>query len=397
MRKKLLHSTGIIAIGTAIGQGVILLSTPFLSRIYSPAEFGTLAMLLTISNISTAASCLRFDLAIPSASNQEATSILSLSTLSALISGLIAFIILSVLSVFPEYNSISSINSPILISTCITLVGLMQTGLNWASRLQGYKQIASARAIQGLGFSGLALFSPIGLLWAHTLSFLAALFTIKQQRTTQEIESSNLVKTLNNNWQFLFLSLPGALLDVIGYSICIWVITTQYGSINSGEYSQIQRILGAPLMLLGVSIAPVLMRHSADHINNKKELKNLFFFTLKILSAIGTITITITITIGEPMLGWLLGENWRVDTAFISSVAIAVIARACVSPLSTLLISLKRFDLSLKWQVLYLASSTSILITSSNVLGFTDFITLYAAHELILYGIYLTLIHKSIR
>lgn len=273
----------------------------------------------------------------------------------------------------------------------------MQTGLNWASRFKGYRQIAAARATQGIGFSGLALFSPIGLLWAHTLSFLAALFTIKLQGTTQETESSKLFETLNNNWRFPFISLPGALLDVIGYSICIWVITTKYGAASGGEYSQIQRILGAPLMLLGISIGPVLMRLSADHINNKKELKELFFFTLIILSAIGIIIIAITITTGEYILGWLLGTNWRVDTIFISSIAIGVIVRACVSPLSTLLISLKRFDLSLKWQGFYLASSTTILITLSNLLGFTDFIILYAAHESILYGIYLKLIYKSIR
>ena len=45
MLKRVFERTGAVALGTGIGQGLLLLATPYLARHYTPAEFGTLALL----------------------------------------------------------------------------------------------------------------------------------------------------------------------------------------------------------------------------------------------------------------------------------------------------------------------------------------------------------------
>ena len=53
-------NAGLIALGTGVGQLFVLATTPYLTRIYSPAEFGQLApSLFTLSNITMAVGCLR--------------------------------------------------------------------------------------------------------------------------------------------------------------------------------------------------------------------------------------------------------------------------------------------------------------------------------------------------
>ena len=54
MITRLFRGAGAVAAGTAAGQGTVLFITPLLARQYSPSEFGSLALLLTVSNIATA-------------------------------------------------------------------------------------------------------------------------------------------------------------------------------------------------------------------------------------------------------------------------------------------------------------------------------------------------------
>jgi O-antigen/teichoic acid export membrane protein len=112
---------------------------------------------------------------------------------------------------------------------------------------------------------------------------------------------------------------------------------------------------------------------------------------------LGFLFIIVIALIGEPLFHWLLGPKWRVESAFIVPIAIAVAVRACVSPLSSLLISLDRFDLALRWQVIYFLSSIFVLTIAAINLSFEYFVMVYAIHEIILYSLYLALISNAVR
>jgi O-antigen/teichoic acid export membrane protein len=103
------------------------------------------------------------------------------------------------------------------------------------------------------------------------------------------------------------------------------------------------------------------------------------------------------VAIGEPLLGWLLGAQWRVDREFVSLVAIAVFVRSCVSPLSSVLVTLRRFDLALAWQVVYFLSALCLLPFFASRLQFENFVMVFALQECIFYGFYLFMIRLALR
>jgi O-antigen/teichoic acid export membrane protein len=78
-----LKRAGGLGLGTALGQGIILIGTPWLVRLYGPASFGALALLITATNIAIATGCARFDLAIPSADEEDVTALARLCILIA--------------------------------------------------------------------------------------------------------------------------------------------------------------------------------------------------------------------------------------------------------------------------------------------------------------------------
>ena len=53
-----------MGLASAIGQVAILATTPLVTRLYAPSEFGAFALLTSFSGIATVAACLCLDLAI---------------------------------------------------------------------------------------------------------------------------------------------------------------------------------------------------------------------------------------------------------------------------------------------------------------------------------------------
>jgi O-antigen/teichoic acid export membrane protein len=99
---------------------------------------------------------------------------------------------------------------------------------------------------------------------------------------------------------------------------------------------------------------------------------------------------------GAPVLEAILGEQWVVDPMMAVFITIAVGVRACISPLSSALITLRRFGVVLTWQVIYFSSAVILFPLMAARLEFKSYVVFYALHELVLYTLYLALIWWSI-
>ena len=397
MLNSIIRGGGKVAVGTAVGQAVILLSTPFLARQYSPAEFGSLALLLTVSNIATALACIRYDLSVSTASKAEVSSLFWVAILSAAVSSFVVIVAIGMAGILQNSAWSSPFDNILLVGSCVLFVGIQQAVIGIMTHERSYAGLGALRFGQGGMFAVLAIFPSIGLLFAHAASFLVAVPVAVRRLVGIRVSVVEIGQAAYSRRDFPLVSLPGAVLDVIGYSACVWIMVYFYGATETGQFSQIQRIVGAPLMLLGMSVGQVLLRTSADAIEDRDYLTELFRKICFVAGLFGVVSIAILSIVGEPLLHWLIGSQWRVDVEFIVPIAIAVTIRACVSPLSALLISLRRFDLALRWQFTYFVSSVTVLTMSAIKFDFEKFIIVYAIHEIFLYALYLMLIAKAIR
>jgi O-antigen/teichoic acid export membrane protein len=394
----LIRRTGGVAVGIAVGQGLVLLVTPYLARHFPPAAFGSLALLLTISNLSTAIACLRYDLALPSSPENETRGLLTTALLVAAGMGAFAAALLSIPAVGAMVARSAAVPQlPLLVGACVLLVGWHQATCAWMLRRGAYGGVAGMRLSQGAGFSALALVPGVGLLWAHVLSFGAGVIGVGPTLGPRRAGELSPGQALRVHHKFPLLSLPGALLDVCGYSVCIWVIATFYGTSMAGNYSQIQRLTGAPMMLVSISLGQILLRHTAELDSRNGELGRFLSRMVKMLAALAAACLLLLWLFGEPVFSRILGSNWRVDRLFITLVAVAVFFRACVSPLSSILITLRRFKIALLWQVIYFASACLLLPFVASRITFEHYVAFYALHEAVQYSLYLYLISLAAR
>ena len=396
MFRSIARGAGVVAVGTAAGQGIVLAATPWLARQHTPAEFGALALLLTVSNIATAVACARYDLALPAASDAEAPRLLRVAVVVASIVAAGVLVVLSI-GALAGANWPSPFDAAWLVTLCVLFVGLQQAIIGAATRERCYSGIGAIRFGQGGLFALLASIPGIGLAAAHVISFTISLPAALRSLVGSHCNWRSVAHAAHERRDFPLLSLPGAVLDVAGYSACVWILVHFFGADEAGQYSQIQRIIGAPLMLVGMSAGQVLLRASVEAASDSVAMSALFCRLGLLLASLGLVLVVAVALVGEPLLHSLLGPQWRVDTAFVVPITIAVTARACVSPLSTLLITMRRFDLALRWQAAYFVSSIVVLALAAAHFNLGSFVLVYAVHELLLYSLYFLLIAKAIR
>jgi len=301
-------------------------------------------------------------------------------------------------AVFPARGAAAEVVAhPFLLGTSVALAALYQSFSSLLLRQGRIGAMAMLRIVQGGSFALLALLTPLGLLWSHALSFAAGLGMLRFAARPGLAAWRGWRQALATYRVFAQQGLPGAALDVVGYSLCTWTVLGVYGIANSGTLSQIQRVVGAPLMLASMSLAQILLRHSAELKDDRTQLRRLIG-QLLLLMGLGAAGLILFLALwGERFLGWLLGAQWQIDVTAILAICGAVVVRACVSPISGVLATFRRFDLALKWQALYLCSALILFTLFTRALAFDNFLIFYMLHEAVLYGIYLRIIYSVLK
>jgi O-antigen/teichoic acid export membrane protein len=398
---KVAGNTGLVAFGTGLGQLFILASTPFLTRYFSPVEFGQLALLVTLSNIVVAVGCFRFDMALPGCREEEAFPLFALCGLIGISLGLLAF-----LTAFLPWTRwfhhpiLHLIASPGIMLLLIAGVAAFQASCAFLIREGRFVFLSFLRASQGGLFSAFALLTFLGLLWPHILSFalggllVAGIVLWGNRKQLMGLDIRTLARTAGTFKKFPSYILPGTLMDVLGCSASVWIVSSVYGMWDAGQYSQMQRLIGAPMVLGSMSLAQVMLKQTADEVREGRPLWPLIRNVGGLLALLSLGLLILLFIVGPPGLRLVLGARWRVDRFFVCLIAATVFLRASVSSLSSVFITAHRFRPAFIWQTCYFLSTMIVLRWCAGRVGFDTFIVCYAIHEFIHYTIYFLLIRK---
>ena len=387
---------GTVALGTALGQGSVILATPLLARLYSPAEFGQLALLLTVAAYAAAAGCLRYDLALSSSPKEDAPGLFWLCVLSALIVTVVAG--LAALLPWKHWTNsglVSIVEHPVLLALTVGAVALAQAVSSESVRASQFTRLAVMKASQGLLFAAASLLTAIGLVVAVPVSYAASAALSIRRVASPSLQDIRHAAARYKS--FPLLSLPGALFDVLACSAAVLVVSASYGMEELGHFSQVQRFVGAPLLLVSASLFQVFLRHSADAHQAGRSLMPLIVSVGSRVAGLVAALMAAVIVLGEPVLGFLLGSEWRVDTYFLFVVVGALAVRICVSPFSSVLFTTGRLGTLFAWQFAYFATAFSVLPFAASRLGFDHFLMVYLLHETVLYTVYMVLIVRAAR
>ena len=105
------RSVAVLASGTAGGQAIAVLASPFLSRLYTPDEFGTFGVYLALVSIAAVAVSLRYEAALPlPESEDEAVGVLVLTfvvtVVMTILAGLVMWLVVDHVTVPPDFRGL---------------------------------------------------------------------------------------------------------------------------------------------------------------------------------------------------------------------------------------------------------------------------------------------------
>ncbi len=337
--------------GSAIAQLVPLAIEPFLTRLYTPEEFGVLALYVSFSSLFTIIATGRYELAvILPKTDRKSINVVALSIGIAICVG-----ILSVLVVLIFNNQIATLfnNEKIriylyIVPISVWVIGFTQTFNYWAIRKKRFKIVSFSRITQTISNSGLNLgvgffkFGAWGLIlsfvFGQILGFIPLLKTFKNKDfKLRKLISKKEIKIVSKEYSdFPKINSLHAFSDILQQSLLIFLISYFFSESILGYYSRTFRILAAPVSLIGASIGQVFMQKASSMYANGESIRPLVIKVIKNLGILSIAGFSIIFFFGEDIFAYVFSEKYREAGIYAQYIAPWMMMIFVVSPISSI-------------------------------------------------------------
>lgn len=312
--------------GTIISQALPIALSPILTRIYTPEDFGFLAVFMSLTVILGAIATAEYRSAIMlPKTDYEA---LILVKLSIFISLLFSFILLIIVIFFAsDISNLLEINEIkgwlYAVPFSVFFLGLFMCLNVYNNRLKNYKIMSKSLVIKSVSMVSIQVFlgfvlSSAGLIIGQFLSYIFGNNSLaaplkKKKKILISISINELKSSAKKYIKFFKYSTPAVLLNSLSLNINNILLTSFFSVSTVGFFSLANRVLGIPSALFGSNISALYFQTLSKLKYDNKESKKLFFSTLMKLLLISTpIFLFLFFTI-ENLFVFFYGEDWIIS------------------------------------------------------------------------------------
>ncbi len=394
-----------LVLGTGVSQGIVILSSPILTRLYQPADYGVFSIATSIMAILISVTCLRLEFAVPLPKDDgEAANVLALALLVNAAMTVVALVVLALVG-----DAILGALGGAALGAALLLVSLGQLGggavsvlTNWAVRTKDFGTIAATRMLQsismvvlqvGLGFLG---FGATGLLVGAVAGRIAGSSRLARAAYTshsaalRSVSRRGIAAAARRYHRFATLSTPSALLNTLGVQAPLLILVATYGPETGGYYALADRICSVPLTLVAGAVGQVFLAETArDAHTDPHAIRGLFVRTTRTLVRMGVLP-TVALAILAPLLaGIVLGRDWTQTGVYVAILAPMYLVTFAATATGDALYVLERLDLQLLREVVRLVLlGGAIPVAAAAGLSATGAIVVLSVAGCIAYVIY---------
>ncbi|MFS2204974.1 oligosaccharide flippase family protein [Variovorax sp. Varisp36] len=347
-RGSFLRSVGVLVSGTAFAQALTFLALPFVTRLYTPADFSALAVFVSVLSIISVAACLRLEIAIPlPESDEDAAQLLALALLTCTVISAFAGI---AAWCFPLQIAILT-GQPVLrpylwmLPLSIWMASAYSAIQYWSTRKKKFGAIAKTRinqAISGIGVQiglGWLGFAPAGLLLGQMINSGAGLLgllrnTVREDRASlQRISWFGMRRMFRQYERFPKYSTFEAFSNNVGVQLPVIIIATLATGPEAGYLMLATRAMAAPMSLIGSAVSQVYLSRAPEELRAGR----LADFTSQIIGGLakGGIGPLLFAGILAPSLFILIfGEKWQRAGELVAWMTPWFIVQLLASPVS---------------------------------------------------------------
>ncbi|HFO1101102.1 TPA: type 8 capsular polysaccharide synthesis protein Cap8K [Staphylococcus aureus] len=392
---KFIGDSFLMILSSGIAQVILIITTPIITRLYSPTEFGEFTIFSNIAMILIPIINARYDLLIVNTKNDRSANILS--QISFLISLLILLILIPIFAIsawlYPNF-----ILDFIFIIIMLFLVSLTNIFTNYLNKERKYKVLslinvfrAGSMALLQIIFGLLALGS-LGLIIGFSLSYIAGITlgykTFKKHFNIVRDKEETKALFLENKNQLVY-STPSILLNSLSFSVVVFFIGILYTNTEVGIYGMAIRVLGIPVTIISLGLSKIFMQQANDYYIEYGNFRNLLLKFSSILVIVSIILYVPLYLFSEELVNILLGHSW-VDAITVIKIVIPLfVIRLIVSTVSLSVIVLQKQQLELILQALFLIGTTATFVILKMLnLTFLNFVSINTVVLIVSYMIF---------
>lgn len=300
---------------SVMAQLILIISSPILTRLYSPEDFGIFALFIAIVGVLSTVTNFRYEQAIIIPKNDNDSD--QLIYLSLGLNFLFSTLIFILLFFFGEYLfSIFHIqhltNYYWLIPISIFFIGCFQVFNYWLIRDRKVNKIAQIKIQQSLLIVCIQFMffklGPIALILGHALGqLLGVLRNSVSFFSSKKINKDDVFRVAKEYKKFPLYSTWSALLNSTGAQLPVLIFTAYYSPLIAGLYLLTQRVIKTPLSIVGQAVTQLFISNIR---NEEDKLKKNILNINKFLTVISAIPFAIVIVSGDRLFSLVFGPNW---------------------------------------------------------------------------------------
>lgn len=405
LRSGFVRSVGVLVGGTVLGQSVMILVLPILTRLYSPADFSVFAVYASLLGIVSTVACLRVEIAIPIAeSDEDASDLLALALLLtsavAVTTGVTVLLLAEDLAATFGHPDLQRYLW--LLPLGVWLGGLYSALQYMATRNRQFSAIATTRITQAVGGGGTQVvlgwigLVPVGLLLGHIVYRAAGIVRLAMMAVSANYSTSRLLKTgsllttLRRYQRFPKFSTPEALANIGAIELPVLIIAAMATGPEAGFLMLALRVMQAPMTLVGSAVSQVYLSRAVK----ENQDQSLGYFTMRVIAGlvrVGAGPIIFVGILAPSLFPILFGQPWERAGEIVSWMTPWFVMQFLSSPVSTALHVTwsQRVAMSLHIAGLLLRVGVVVVVTQSSPERGAE---AYAITGVLFYSIYLIVI-----
>lgn len=365
---------GLVSIvgGSAIGQGVLILGYPVLTRLYTPAEFGLFAVCGAVVSIIAVVSTGTLEMAIPIPGRDDEAAAVAWAALGFV--GLTAAV--TVVIGWPFADSLGLLLGVPglagvwwLVALSVLALGLYEVLSTWMIRERAYGRLGWRNLLQGFGQlgtqigTGVAGAGSVGLLLGLAVGRLCALggMVSRGGLLRQPVVRVDLLRRAVRRFRhFPLLAAPSVLLNSAGLNLPVLVISALYGDVRAGLLGLTVRVIATPSTIIGQAVSQVFTGESGARIREPGQaLGALLRRTTLRLAAVGSIPALVLICAGPQLFGFVFDPHWVESGRYAQILSLAYLAGFIAAPLASTLFLLEHQGQLLIWSAARVVLTTA--------------------------------------
>jgi O-antigen/teichoic acid export membrane protein len=334
--------------GTAIAQAIPIAISPILTRLYTPADFGVLAIFMAIIGIFGAIMSGRYEMAIMlPKKDEDAINIVALGFI--IIVGIALFASLFI-ALFHQQIVFLFNNDEISIWLYFIPLTLFFTGFfnlltYYNNRKKHYQEISNATILKSIILSiiqllvGFIKHGATGLISGQIISTIFANMTLlkiitKDKKLVAKISITKMLALAKKYKDFPKFQVPHAFTGGLSLSAPIYVLSSFFSLSVVGFYSLSTKIIFMPLMIIAGASAKVFNQQITNIYNSKGDSYQFATNVLKSLLKKVLIPFVIVVIFAPIIFELVFGEAWREAGVYTQILSPWILLNVLVSTIS---------------------------------------------------------------